>query len=188
MTTKRYNYATVYVDQASKFGFVYLQKSAIAEETLQSKRAFESFAAHHGVRILAYHADNGIFKANEWVRDCHHHRQNLTFAAVGAHHQNGYAERRIQSLQEMARAILVHALLKWPAAISTHLWPYSLRMASLMINETLNMKYPQRRSPVQIFTNTQVQPNPKHWHTFVCPVYILDRTLQSNDPFHKWRK
>lgn len=33
LTTKRYKYATVYVDQFSRLGFVYLQKTASAEET-----------------------------------------------------------------------------------------------------------------------------------------------------------
>ena len=188
LTTKRYLYATVYVDQATKFGFVYLQKSATAEETLQSKRAFESVAHQHGVTIRAYHADNGIFRANQWVNDCRRQHQNLTFAAVGAHHQNGYAERRIRSLQELARTMLIHASQQWPAAITNHLWPYSLRMASMMINETPNMADQDRRSPIQLFTSTQVQPNAKHWQTFGCPIYVLDKALQTNAPFHKWRR
>ena len=41
LTTKRYCHATVYVDQATKFGYTHLQKTATAEETLESKIAFE---------------------------------------------------------------------------------------------------------------------------------------------------
>lgn len=37
LTTKRYRYATVYVDQYSRMGFVYLQKTASAEETVEGQ-------------------------------------------------------------------------------------------------------------------------------------------------------
>lgn len=188
LTTKRYKYATVYVDQSSGLGFTYLQKTASAEETLQSKRSFEAFSQNRGVTIRSYHADNGIFRANAWMDDCRQMRQPMTFAGVAAHHQNGYAERRIRSLQEMARTMLVHANHKWSQAVTTQLWPYALRMANQMINEAPNMQDPQRRSPEQIFTTSQVQVNPKHWHTFGCPVYVLDNELQTGKPYHKWKE
>jgi hypothetical protein len=44
LTTKRYQYATVYVDQASRLSFVWLQKTATAEETLLGREAFEQYA------------------------------------------------------------------------------------------------------------------------------------------------
>ena len=188
LTTKRYKYTTVYIDQASKMGFTYLQKTASAEETLQSKRAFEAFAANRGVTIKSYHADNGIFRANEWMEDCKRMRQPMTFAGVAAHHQNGQAERRIRMLQEMARTMLVHGNKRWKEAITIQLWPYALRMANSMINEAPNMQDPRRRSPEQIFTKSEVQSNPKHWHTFGCPVYILNSDLQTGKPYHKWRE
>ena len=61
LTTKRYKYATVYVDQKSKLGFMWLQTTATADETLEGKRAWEIYAGQHGVTITGYHADNGIF-------------------------------------------------------------------------------------------------------------------------------
>ena len=188
LTTKRYRYATVYIDQASKMGFIYLQKTASAEETLLSKRAFEAFARNRGVTIKSYHADNGIFRANLWLDDCRQMRQPITFAGVAAHHQNGYAERRIRSLQEMARTMIVHGNRKWGQAITTQLWPYAMRMANNILNEVPNMQDLQRRSPEQIFTSSQVQSNPKHWHTFGCPVYVLDSDLQTGKPYHKWKE
>ena len=184
LTTKRYRYATIYVDQASKLGFTYLQKTASAEETLQSKRAFEAFATNRGVKIRSYHADNGIFKANDWMDDCRRMRQPMTFAGVAAHHQNGYAERRIRTLQEMARTMLAHGNKRWKVGITTQLWPYALRMANAMINESPNMQDSRRRSPEQIFTGSEVQANSKHWHTFGCPVYVLSSDLQTGKPFH----
>ena len=102
ITKQRYKYATVYIDQFSGFSFVYLQQTASAQETLQSKQAMERYAQARNITINAYHADNGIFKAKEWVQACYDARQQLTFAAVGAHHANGKAERRIHELQELA--------------------------------------------------------------------------------------
>ena len=92
ITRQRYKYATVYVDQYSGSSFVYLQRTASAAETLEGKRAFEWYARLCDVTITAYHTDNGIFKAREWVDNCHQSQQGLTFAGVGAHHANGKAE------------------------------------------------------------------------------------------------
>ncbi len=50
------------------------------------------------------------------------------------------------------------------------------------------MSIQKRVTPEQIFTSTNVQSNPKHWHTFGCPVYVLDSDLQTGKPFHKWRE
>ena len=109
ITKQRYKYATVYIDQFSSFSFVYLQCTASAQETLQSKQAMERYAQARNITIKAYHADNSIFKAKEWVQACHEARQQLTFAAVGAHHANGKAERRIRELQELPQTQLIHA-------------------------------------------------------------------------------
>ena len=79
------------------------------EEMVEAKVAFECYAKTMGVVIQGYHADNGIVKAKGWVDACNAKGQSLMFAAVGAHHTNGKAERRIRELQEMARTTLVHA-------------------------------------------------------------------------------
>ena len=140
ITKQRYKYATVYIDQYSGFSFVYLQRTASAQETLQSKQAMERYAQTRNISIKAYHADNGIFKAKEWVQACHDARQQLTFAAVGAHHANGKAERRIRELQELARTQLIHANRRWPQAITSNLWPYALRHANDCVNNTPNLQ------------------------------------------------
>jgi hypothetical protein len=114
LTMKRYKYATVYVDQASQLSFVWLQKTAIAEETLEGKTAFEQYVKDRGITVQAYHADNGIFRATKWVMACRTLGQSLSFAGVNAHHQNGIAERCIWTLQELARTMLIHANHRWP--------------------------------------------------------------------------
>jgi hypothetical protein len=39
-----------------------------SEETVKSKLAFEKYAASHGVHIKHYHADNGRFKDNLFLK------------------------------------------------------------------------------------------------------------------------
>ena len=188
ITKQRYKYATVYVDQYSGLSFVYLQRTASAAETLEGKWAFERYTWLCDVTITAYHADNGIFKACEWVDNCHQSQQGLTFAGVGAHHANGKAERRIRELQELARTQLIHANRRWPQAISAHLWPYTLCHANDCINAAPNMQNIKHQSPTQLFTKTMVNINKKHWKPFGCPVYVLDESLQTGKPFNKWKQ
>ena len=150
LTKERYRCATVYVDMVSRLTFVYLQKGASAAETIAGKKAFEAFAARRGVKICGYHADNGIFKAKDWVDECRKCEQTLTFAGVDAHHQNGMAERKIRELQEMARSMLIHASKRWDKTVTAALWPYAVRMATYALNETPSFQdgkdEPQSRS------------------------------------------
>ena len=163
LTRQHYKYATVFVDQASCMGFVYLQKTCTAEETIEAKGAFERYAENRGVKVQAYHADNGIFKAKKWVEECRQRKQDLTFAGVNAHHQNGIAERRIRELQETTRAMLIHATKRWPGVVTIHLWPYAIRMANQAYNATPLNAHINKQSPNKIFDNSAVDINPKHW-------------------------
>ena len=108
-TKKRYTCATVFVDQATGYGYTHIQKSTNAEETIAAKEAFEAHARTMGIEVKHYHADNGIFADNKFRAACKTAGQELTFCGVNAHFQNGVAERRIRSLSEMARTMLVHA-------------------------------------------------------------------------------
>ncbi|CAJ1929171.1 unnamed protein product [Cylindrotheca closterium] len=146
LTKKRYTCATIYVDQCSGLGFVYLQKSTSADETIMGKTAFEAYAKQHGATIKAYHADNGVFCANKWVDECRRLEQTLTFAGVNAHHSNGLAEQRI-------------------------------RMANDAINEAPNLRDEKGRSPLQLFSQTDIQTHNKHWIPLGCPAYVLDPKL-----------
>lgn len=178
LTKERYTAATVFVDHYSSLSYIHLQRNTTATETLQAKEAFKRFANLRGVKILHYHADNGIFAAKEWIHDCTSKQQGLTFASVNAHHQNGRAENRIRQLQDMARTMLIFAAKRWPEAITTNLWPYAIKMANDSINATPWLKHPDCLSPTQQLGGTNIHENPKHWHHFGCPAYVLDDALQ----------
>ena len=187
LTTKRYNYITVYIDHYSGYGYVHFQKSSDVTETLQSKHAFELHAKQHGVSIEAYHADNGIFRANQWVQDCQSKYQQLTFAAVNAHHQNGKAERRIRLLQELTQTRLIHLSHKCRAINSVNLWPYAIRIANSSLNHTPNMLHKHKSSAAQLFSGSSINHNPQHHRPVGCPTYVLEQPLQNRMPFAKWK-
>jgi hypothetical protein len=90
--------STVFVDHASDLSYVYHQTSMTSEETLKSKLAFEKFAASHRVNIKHYHEDNGRFKDKLFSKSIEEKGQTISFCGVGAHHQNGIAEKRIGDL------------------------------------------------------------------------------------------
>ena len=159
-TKARYRVATVFIDHATRFSYVYLQQSTNAEETVQAKRAFEQFARTNGINIQHYHADNGRFADNKFRKDIAACGQTLSFCGVNAHFQNGVAERKIRELQEHARTMLIHANKRWPSAITTNLWPYALRMANEILNATQNNV--TGNIPINAFTGSNIAQNPKH--------------------------
>ena len=163
----------------------HLQKSADADKTVEAKIAFETFMDSMGITVKAYHADNGIFRAHKWIRACAKQKQRLTFAGVNALHQNGVAERRIRELQEMAQTMMVHANRRWPQCFSMMLWPYALRMANHVYNYTPFQRHENQLTPLQAASGTTVEVNKKHFKTFGCPVYVLNRALQLGHPHGK---
>ena len=183
-TTKRYNTATVFVDHATRFTYVHLQTSRNANETIKVKLSFETLAASVGIKIYHYHADNGRFAENKFREAITKANQTISFCGVNAHFQNGIAERKIRELQDHSRTMLIHATKRWSSAITANLWPYALRVANLILNETPNLI--TGKIPYNDFTKSPIHNNMKHWHTFGCPVYILDNDLQSGKKIDKW--
>jgi hypothetical protein len=184
-TKARYKVATVFIDHVSRLSYVHLQKTTSADETVEAKQAFERFASANGVKVLHYHADNGIFADNQFKAHVTSQGQTLTFCGVNAHFQNGLAERRIRELTDHARTMLIHAQKRWPSAITAALWPYALRQANELLNGTPNIQI-QEKVPIAVFAKTDVAPNPKHWFSFGCPVYVLDNDLQAGKKIAKW--
>jgi transposase InsO family protein len=184
LTNKRIVGTSVYVDHASDLSYVYHHTAMTSEETVKGKEAFEQFSKSHGVHIKHYHADNGRFKDREFMKSIKRKNQTISFSGVGAHHQNGIAEKRIGDLQRSATTLLLHAQRRWPDAISTYLWPYALRAA----NDSRNT-YPNRQNmecPISIFSQTGRVPKVMNQHHFGCPVYVLKKELQDGKIAQNW--
>jgi hypothetical protein len=186
LTRKRYTVATIFVVHFSALSYVHLQKGATAEETIDGKRAFESYARTHGVTIQHYHADNGIFEAKDFQTAVANDGQSISYCGVNAHHQNGRAEKKIRDLQELARTMMLHAQHRWPNAINTHLWSFAIKMANDISNRAPAIQ--SGISPLELFSQVEIAPKVKHSHTFGAPVYVLDNALQTTGTgIPKWK-
>ena len=183
-TKKRFKGATVFVDHASDLTYVHLMHGLTTEETLEAKHEFERFAQRHGVTVQHYHCDNGRFADKEFINDVKNALQTISFCGVGAHHQNGIAERRIRDLTESARTMILHAAHRWPKTITANLWPQAVKHATNIRNALPRNN--KTKSPISIFSNSDVEPNTKHFHPFGCPVYVLQAPLQTGSPHPKW--
>jgi hypothetical protein len=82
LTHKRYTVATIFVDHFSGLSYVHLQKGATADETIDGKRAFESYARTYGVSVKHYHADNGIFEAKIFQTAVANDGQSIFYCGV----------------------------------------------------------------------------------------------------------
>ena len=90
---RQHNGGSIFVDHASTFTRLFHQISLRVGETLFNKHRLESEAAAHGVKIKSCHADDHPFGAEEFLDDLKRCKQTIAFSGVGAHHQNGVAER-----------------------------------------------------------------------------------------------
>ena len=99
----------VFADHASGLTYDLVSEGTTAEETLEAKAVFKTYAAEVGITIKHYQADNGRFAENAFMEQVKASGQTITFCGVGAHHQNGIAERRIRDLTEHTRTMLLHA-------------------------------------------------------------------------------
>jgi len=178
--------ATIFVDHFSGLSYIHLQKSTNADETLEAKLAFERYASKFKVQVKSYQADNGRFAENKFMAAVKEAGQTITFCGVNAHFQNAVAERRIRTLQDQARTMLIHAQHRWPKAIDAHLWPYALRVANEVHNSTPTIGREDHKSPFELFARSEVTPNLNHFQPFGCPVFVLDNKMQSGQKLPKW--
>jgi hypothetical protein len=177
----------IFVDHATRLIHNTHQHSTTTAETVLSKHLFEDYCDSFGVRIREYVTDNNPFHGSDWTDDCKNQRQSHKLSGVGAHHQN-YAERNIQSIFNMARAMLIHFAMHWPQASSTDLWPYAVDQAIYIWNHLPDSN--TKLSPIELFTQTKFH-NHHHLqnlHVFGCPVYVLHPTLQDAKKLPKWNR
>ena len=177
-SSSKYIGGTVFVDHSSGYIYLHHQVSLQAGDTLQGKHAFEQFADQYVIKLKAFHADSHPFGKTEIMDDIKLQDQTISFSGVGAHFQNGVAERAIQTIISWSMCYMMHQLLHWPSCFQDDLWPFALNHAVNVWNHL-----PQLRSglsPIELFTRTKwphhdLIGNAKVWG---CPVYVLDPTLQ----------
>jgi hypothetical protein len=183
-TTARYHAGTLLVDHASRYLFFSPHYSTGSKEAIEAKHRFELIASQFNRTIKRYHTDNGIFASKDFRQSCIDQRQRIKFCGVNAHHQNGIAERHIRTITERARTMLIHAMIQWLAIITETLWPYALRLAIDLQN---SMPGASGMTPEEIFTGYKHCNKLSDFHSFGCPIFVLDPTLQQGHKIPCWK-
>jgi hypothetical protein len=180
-----YTCGTLFVDHASGKIFNFPQLSTTAADTIRSKHLLERLAFDEGLRIKHYHSDNGIFASAAFKDDCAASSQHISFSGVGAHHQNGIAERNIKTVSQWARANMLHAAFHWTEHANIKLWPQAVDYAVWVFNRLPSVE--TGLSPNELWSNTRSTSNDlRRTHPFGCPVFVLDPVLQDGNKLPKW--
>ena len=166
------------VEHFSYLTYVHLVKSTSQEETLSGKLAFARWSATFGAKINRYNSYNGRFAEHNFISAIEDSNKAITFCGVGSHHQNSTVERKIQNLTIWDRTLLLHKNRYCAEAITTMLWPYSLKAFAEQFN-VIKVDY-DGITPMEKFSGTTTYINLKNHHTWVYPVYVLDAILQGN--------
>ena len=185
---EKYHGGTLFYDHASSFIYLSHQVSLGIGETLQSKRKFERFASQRNVDVRSYRADNHPYSSKGFLEDLEVHNQTITFSGVGAHHQNGAAERALQTCCTWARALMMHQLLHWPDSYDPQLWPFALTHAVHIWNNL--PKEGALLTPIELFSGMKQPHNGSLLRTRVwgCPAWVLNPKLQDLKKIPKWSK
>ena len=148
------------------------------------RSTFERVTKSCGKKIKNYHGDNGVFKSNKFGESLID--QELDLSGVGAHHQNGVAERSsIRTVTEKARSMMQHAFLHWPDEFEVDLWPFVLDHACWLHNHT--PKSSHGWAPIEIFCGTQVAcKHLQRVRVWGRPGNVLNPTLQDGKKIPKW--
>jgi hypothetical protein len=185
-STKKYKFVSFWVDHMSKFVYATFHASKAAEELVASKTEFEGWAARFNIKITNIRADNGVYSAKLFKDACDKQQQSLTFCGVGAHWQNGIAERFIGTITERAHTILLHAMAKWPDVIKEDMWPFAIRHAIQFHNSSIRKGC--HDPPYKLFTGEDPPCSIHDFRTSGCPTYVLHKSLQDGNAISKWKE
>ena len=184
---EKYIGGTIFCDVASGLVHTEHQISLRVGDTLRAKNTFEQMASTYGVTIKSYLGDNGIFAAEGFRADIEAKTQTIQFSGVGAHHQNGIAERNIKTVTYLARTMLIHMCLHWPdQSTELDLWPFALTYACWLWNRIPSPS--SGLSPLEIFSKTKSDHKDlSRARVWGSPAYVLDPKLQDGLKLPKWK-
>ncbi|KAK1591530.1 hypothetical protein Q3G72_009150 [Acer saccharum] len=158
-----YEYFITFMDDYSRFGYVYLMrhksdafdmfKAFKAEVENQLEKHIKILRSDRGGEYLSgefqqYLIDNGIVSQ---------------FSAPGTPQQNGVAERRNRTLLDMVRSMLSYSTL--PISF----WGYALQTAIYILNDVPSKSVP--KTPRELWTGRK--PSLQHLRIFGCPAHVL---------------
>ena len=176
----------IFVDHASGYIHVEMQVHLNSHETLKAKAKFEQLCRSYGIIPQEFLADNSkVFTSAEFSKNLSEFKQVMNFAGVGAHHHNGIAERNIRTIMAIARTMMLHAAVHWPAVADATLWPLAVDHAVFLVNHVPDPR--TGLSPCDVFTKTRwEQKKLNNLHVWGCPVYVLDKMISDGRKLPRW--
>jgi hypothetical protein len=119
----------IFVDHVSNYVHVEFQVHLTTHEMLKAKEKYELMSRDFGIVVQSFLSDNGsVFSSKKFAAHLSKFEQIIHFAGAGAHHQNGCAERAIQSIMSISRTMMLHSAIHWPEKLPTLVcgpWPSS---------------------------------------------------------------
>ncbi|KAJ9547690.1 hypothetical protein OSB04_020233 [Centaurea solstitialis] len=157
-----YQYYLLFLDDFTNFVWVFpLAKKSHTFQIFMQFRAY--IRTQFEKEIKGFQCDNGREYDNTSFRNlCAAHGIHLRFSCPYTSSQNGKAERKLQTLNKMARTLLFHAHV--PPAF----WPHSIQMAAYLHNILPNKRL-SFYSPTQILYRKL--PAYHHIRVFGCLCY-----------------
>ena len=81
--------------------------------------------------------------------------------------------------------MLIHTRRRWPNVVTGNLGTYALLMDNKVMNRTPRLQSSDKKIPQVVFSGSQVDPNSKHWKTFICLIHVIYSPLQATQTRHK---
>mgnify|MGYP000857262147 FL=1 len=185
--TDKYKGGAIFVDQATGYVHVEHQTTMTTHSTLRAKESYEAMCRDVGVIPQKYLSDNGTaFTSASYRNHLIDFAQVQRFAGTGAHHHNSRAERAIQTIMSISRAMLMHSFIHWPDMEDTALWPMAVNHAVYLWNHVPDPT--TGLCSADLFTKTRFEQSKLlDVHVFGCPVYVLDKTIADGKKIPKWK-
>jgi hypothetical protein len=182
---EQYIGGTIFVDHASGLIFTQHQPTLGSGDTSRSLGKLEQFFSDHNVSIKGFHTDNGVFTSSDFRTHLMENNYCMKLSGVGAHHQNGVAERAIQTVMWKARTMMIHLQIMWPDHFKANLWSFAVTYTAWLHNHT-----PTEDSgfaPIELFSGVKLHCHDlRRIRVFGCPAYVLDPRLQDGFKIPKW--
>ena len=172
---QKYRYFLIFVDDYSRFAFLYLLKSK--EQVFETFREFKNMIEEQmESKIKRLKSDGGSEYDNKKLHQlCASTGMVQNFSAPRCPPQNGGPERLNRTIEQMARCMLLEAVL------CIEFWPYAVLYA-VFIKNRIPHKAIGGQIPIELFYNTTV--DFESIRKFGCRVIYLvdDREITKFDP------
>ena len=151
---------------------------------MEVKHEFEGFCVPRGVDIKNHQADNRACNSNLFRQSCAAAGQGLCFSGVNSHYQNSVAERKIGCIANLARTMMLHAMILWTSHAPTNSWPFVMKHATDFHKARICNS---RLSPIaDTFTGLKNSFYFAKFHAFGSPAFVLEPSLQSANKTPRW--